>query len=106
LVSRVQCPSCKGKKACVTFGGVGSLSYNFPDLERRTAELDQREKALKICEADHQEAVKLIQSCLHPDKYPGLGPRDRDRITKAFQAFKALLESAKTRDDFDDEIPF
>jgi len=71
-------------------------------------QLRQREQHLKMLEAEHEADVRLIKSCLHPDKHP----QQAERYTRAWQAFERLLASgtkptANSFDDmFNDDIPF
>jgi len=70
-------------------------------LESRLREWEQR---LTVREAEHEADVRLLKSCLHPDKHP----EQAERYTRAWQAFERLLASGtKPADDpFDDDIPF
>jgi hypothetical protein len=98
-----KCPKCRTD---VRFDA-SKLSYvrhresELEAWERRLRDLERRLVARK---AEHEGDVRLIRSCLHPDKHP----EQSDRYTKAWQAFERLLTSAtKTAPEaFDDDIPF
>ena len=70
--------------------------------EQRLRDLERR---LNVRKAEHESDVRLIRSCLHPDKHA----EQADRYTKAWQAFDRLLASAakpKPAEAFDDDVPF
>lgn len=100
---RVECPGC-GRKTKYTIKS-SALDQREAAVARREAELAQREQRLQVREAEHKHDVRLIKSCLHPDKHP----EQAERYTRAWQAFERLLApGAKPAysDDFDDDIPF
>jgi hypothetical protein len=63
-----------------------------------------REQKLHVREDEQQKDIRLIRSCLHPDKHP----QESDRYAKAWQALDRLLTpvAKPDREDFDDNIPF
>lgn len=67
-------------------------------------QLREREQHLKVREADHEADVRLVKSCLHPDKHP----EQAERYTRAWQAFERILTSGAqpAADQFNDDIPF
>jgi uncharacterized protein (DUF3084 family) len=78
------------------------------ELLARENQVREREQRLQVREAEHEADVRLIKSCLHPDKHPD----QAERYTRAWQAFERLLASgakpaASSFDDvFNDDIPF
>jgi hypothetical protein len=99
---RLRCPKCRA---------IGT--WKIDDIDRREAavvqletDLREREQLLSVREAEYQNDVRLIRSCLHPDKHKD----NTERYTKAWQAFDRLLESGRQPqpavDRWTDEIPF
>lgn len=104
LSIRVRCPHCKNTH---------TLNITSKQLDEREAaaasweaELRRREEALRLRESEHQNDVRLIRGCLHPDRHP----EQADRYNRALQAFNRLLEqpveASRVRFDFDNDIPF
>lgn len=99
---RIRCPGCQRTFKFTIKSS--ALDQREAAVSQREAELAEREKALRVREAEHESDVRLIQSCLHPDRHP----EQADRYTRAWQAFDRLLaSSAKPADPYiDDELPF
>lgn len=99
---RVTCPHCRQLLQFTS----KRLDQREAAVSSREAELRQREQALQLREAEHQNDVRLIRGCLHPDRHPD----QADRYNRALQAFNRLIEraaeSTRVRFDFDDDIPF
>jgi len=98
---RLKCPKCR----TVTKYTFRELNQREAAIVEQEAALRRRENLLSVREDDHQHDVRLIRSCLHPDKHGGDA-----RYTKAWQAFDRLLESSRrsapAADGFTDDIPF
>jgi hypothetical protein len=98
---RLQCPKCR----TVTKFTVSELDRRETAIAEQEAALRQREELLSLREAEHQQDVRLIRSCLHPDKHGGDA-----RYTKAWQAFDRLLDSSRqphpAANDWTEDIPF
>lgn len=80
---RVLCPNCNGALHVTS----NELDQREASLSLREAELRRREEALRLREADRQEDVRLIRSCLHPDRHQD----EFDRYNRALQAFHRLV---------------
>ena len=97
----LRCPKCRTVTKCT----VSELDQREVAITQQEAALRLREQLLSVREAEHQHDVRLIRSCLHPDKHGGDA-----RYTKAWQAFDRLLESSKQSplapDGWTDDVPF
>lgn len=98
----VRCPHCKNKHRLNVTSK--QLDEREAAVSSREAELRRLEEALQARECEHQNDVRLIRGCLHPDRHP----EDPERYNRAMQAFNRLLEQpVKTSaDGFTDDIPF
>jgi hypothetical protein len=102
--ANIKCPHCR-KDTAYDLSRTRYIQQRESEFRTREGLLHQREKLLRVREDEHTTAVRLIKSCLHPDKHP----EHTDRYTKAWQAFERLLASAKKPEPveaFDDDIPF
>jgi hypothetical protein len=101
--AKINCPHCRHD---VPFDMSRSryIQQRESEFRIRESQLHEREKHLRLREDEHTADVRLIKSCLHPDKHAEHG----DRYTKAWQAFERLLASARKPepDAFDENIPF
>ena len=102
--AKINCPHCHHD---VSFDMSRShyIRQRAGEFRTRESQLHARERNLRVREDEHVADVRLIKSCLHPDKQP----EQTDRYTKAWQAFERLLASAtkpEPVDAFDDNIPF
>jgi hypothetical protein len=99
---RVRCPHCRNTLQFTS----KKLDEREANVSAREAEVQRREDALRLREAEHANDVRLIRGCLHPDRHP----EQADRYNRALQAFNRFLEqpteASRVRFDFDDDIPF
>jgi len=98
-----KCPKCKTD---VRFDArkLRYVQHRESELQAWEQRLRDAERRLSVRKTEHENDVRLIRSCLHPDKHP----EHTDRYTKAWQAFERLLASATSPepDAFDEDIPF
>jgi hypothetical protein len=102
--AKINCPYCHHDVA-FDMSRSRYIQQRESEFCARESQLYQREKHLRVREDEHTADVRLIKSCLHPDKHPG----HTDRYTKAWQAFERLLSSAAKPEPagaFTDDIPF
>ena|SRR5258708_39339101 len=106
MISRVifKCPKCQTD---VRFDArkLKYVQHRESELQAWEQRLRDLERRLGVRKTEHEADVRLIRSCLHPDKHLG----QADRYTRAWQAFERLLASAtkpEPADAFDDDIPF
>jgi hypothetical protein len=103
--AKISCPHCL-KDVGFDMSRSHYIRHREAEFRTREGQLRVREKNLRVREDEHTADVRLIKSCLHPDKHPA---DQSDRYTKAWQAFERLLASAakpEPVDAFDDNIPF
>lgn len=98
------CPKCR---TVIQFDAskIRYLQQRESELAWQEQNLREREQRLLVREAEHETDVRLIRSCLHPDRHP----QQADRYTRAWQAFERLLaSSAKPADNpyINDDLPF
>jgi hypothetical protein len=98
-----KCPKCQTD---VRFDArkLKYVQHRESELQAWEQRLRDLERRLGVRKTEHQGDVRLIRSCLHPDKHP----EQAARYTRAWQAFERLLTSATkpNTDAFDDDIPF
>ena len=102
--AKINCPHCR-KDVAFDMSRSRYIQERESEFRKRESHLLHREKRLHMREDEHTVDVRLIKSCLHPDKHP----EHTDRYTKAWQAFERLLASARkpeAANAFDDDIPF
>jgi hypothetical protein len=102
--AKINCPHCR-KDVEFDMSRSHYIRQREAEFQTRESQLRVREKNLRIHEDEHTADVRLVKSCLHPDKHP----EQSDRYTKAWQAFERLLASAAKPEPvnaFDDNIPF
>lgn len=68
---RVRCPHCKKPLQFTS----KQLDERKANVSAREAEMQRREEALRLREAEHANDVRLIRGCLHPDRHPEPQPR-------------------------------
>jgi hypothetical protein len=102
-IVRISCPKCR---TAIQFDASQSrfVQQRERELHALSQTLKAREQLLSVREAEHANDVRLVRSCLHPDRHP----EEADRYTRAWQAFERLHVSAikPTLEPFDDDIPF
>ena len=101
---RFQCSKCR---TVTQFDarGLKYVQHRESELQAWEQRLRDLERRLSVRNAEIDSDVRLIRSCLHPDKHP----EQADRYTKAWQALERLLASATKPehvDAFDPDIPF
>jgi hypothetical protein len=102
--AKINCPHCR-KDVAFDMSRSRYIKERESEFRTRESQLHHRETHLRVREDKHTADVRLIKSCLHPDKHPG----NADRYTKAWQAFERLLASAtkpERTETFNDDIPF
>jgi uncharacterized C2H2 Zn-finger protein len=103
----LKCPRCQN---VMRFDARKSnwIRHREAELLALENQLREREQHLTVREAEREADVRLVKSCLHPDKHP----EQAERYTRAWQAFERLLASgtkpiSNPLDDvFNDDIPF
>jgi hypothetical protein len=102
--AKINCPNCHHDVG-FDMSRSNYIRQREGEFQTRENQLRERERNLRVREDGHVADVRLIKSCLHPDKHP----EQNDRYTKAWQAFERLLASAAKPEpvaEFDDNIPF
>ena len=102
--ARIKCPRCR-HEVSFDMGRSNYIQQREAEFRARENNLRERERILAVRETEHTTDVRLIKSCLHPDKHPD----QTDLYTKAWQAFERLLASAAKPEpvgEYDDNIPF
>jgi len=102
-IVRITCPKCR---TAIQFDARKSrfVQQRERELDALEKTLRTREQLLRVREAAYANDVRLVRSCLHPDRHP----EEAGRYTRAWQAFERLHVSATkpAPEPFDDEIPF
>jgi hypothetical protein len=98
-IVRITCPKCR---TAIQFDARRSrfVQQRERELDALAQTLRAREQLLRVRDAAYANDVRLVRSCLHPDRHPEEG----GRYTRAWQAFERLRVPAP--EPFDDEIPF
>lgn len=102
--AKINCPHCR-KDVGFDMSRSHYIRHREAEFQTRESRLRTLERNLQVREDEHTANVRLIKSCLHPDKHP----EQSDRYTKAWQAFERLLASARKPEpasEFTDDIPF
>jgi hypothetical protein len=84
----VNCPRCQ-QGFFIDISTSPYILQREAEFRVREAQLQEREKMLRLREIERVDEVRLIKSCLHPDKHPD----QAERYTKAWQAFERPLAS-------------
>jgi hypothetical protein len=102
-IVRITCPKCR---TAIQFDARKSrfVQQRERELDALAQTLRAREQLLRVREAEYASDVRLVRSCLHPDRHP----EEAGRYTRAWQAFERLHVSATkpVPEPVDDEIPF
>lgn len=102
-VVRITCPKCR---TAIQFDARRSrfVQHRERELHALAQTLETREQLLRVREAEHANDVRLVRSCLHPDRHP----EEAGRYTRAWQAFERMHVAAikPAAESFDDDIPF
>jgi uncharacterized C2H2 Zn-finger protein len=100
---QLKCPRCQN---VMRFDARKSnyIRQREAELLAQENQLREREQHLQVREAEHEKDVRLVKSCLYPDRHAD----QADRYTRAWQAFERILASGAKPDPdpFNDDIPF